>query len=151
MLNSLVPRYVNPRRTDNDAFLLGFCKAVYRGDIEDALEHMRTYMATIPYDLENHTEKHFQTIFYLMFSFLNIYIRTEVKSAVGRADAVMHMPDTVYVFELKVDKSADEALQQIDDKGYMLPYHKEGKRLVKIGISFDSKKRTLAEWKIKEE
>ncbi len=151
LLNSLVPRYVNPRRTDNDAFLLGFCKAVYRGDIEDALEHMRTYMATIPYDLENHTEKHFQTIFYLMFSFLNIYIRTEVKSAVGRADAVMHMPDTVYVFELKVDKSADEALQQIDDKGYMLPYHKEGKRLVKIGISFDSKQRTLAEWKIKEE
>jgi hypothetical protein len=151
LLNSLVPRYVNPRRTDNDAFLLGFCKAVYRGDIEDALEHMRTYMATIPYDLENHTEKHFQTIFYLMFSFLNIYIRTEVKSAVGRADAVMHMPDTVYVFELKVDKSADEALQQIDDKGYMLPYRKEGKRLVKIGISFDSKQRTLAEWKIKEE
>ncbi len=151
LLNSLVPRYVNPRRTDNDAFLLGFCKAVYRGDIEDALEHMRTYMATIPYDLENHTEKHFQTIFYLMFSFLNIYIRTEVKSAVGRADAVMHMPDTVYVFELKVDKSADEALQQIDAKGYMLPYHKEGERLVKIGISFDSKQRTLAEWKIKEE
>ena len=151
LLNSLVPRYVNPRRTDNDAFLLGFCKAVYRGDIEDALEHMRTYMATIPYDLENHTEKHFQTIFYLMFSFLNIYIRTEVKSAVGRADAVMHMPDTVYVFELKVDKSADEALKQIDDKGYMLPYRKEGKRLVKIGISFDSKQRTLAEWKIKEE
>lgn len=51
-----------------------------------------------------------------MFSFLNIYIRTEVKSAIGRADAVMHMPDTIYVFELKVDKSADEALAQIDEK-----------------------------------
>ncbi len=151
LLNSMMPHYVNPRRTDNDAFLLGFCKAVYRGDIEAALEHMRTYMATIPYDLENHTEKHFQTIFYLMFSFLNIYIRTEVKSAIGRADAVMYMPDTVYVFELKVDKSADEALQQIDDKGYMLPYHAEGKRLVKIGISFDSKQRTISEWKIREE
>ncbi len=151
LLNSMIPRYVNPRRSDNDAFLLGFCKAVYRGDIEAALEHMRTYMATIPYDLENHSEKHFQTIFYLMFSFLNIYIRTEVKSAIGRADAVMHMPDTIYVFELKVDKSADEALAQIDEKGYMLPYHADGKRLVKIGISFDSKQRTLADWKIKEE
>ncbi len=151
LLNSMIPHYVNPRRSDNDAFLLGFCKAVYRGDIEAALEHMRTYMATIPYDLENRTEKHFQTIFYLMFSFLNIYIRTEVKSAIGRADAVMHMPDTVYVFELKVDKSADEALAQIDEKGYMLPYHADGKRLVKVGISFDSKQRTLAEWKIKEE
>ena len=121
LLNSLIPHYVNPRRSDNDAFLLGFCKAVYRNDIEAALEHMRTYMATIPYGLENHSEKHYQTIFYLMFSFLNIYIRTEVKSAIGRADAVMHMPDTIYVFELKVDKSAEEALTQIDEKGYMLP------------------------------
>lgn len=151
LLNSLIPRYVNPHRVENDAFLLGFCKAVYRGDIEEALEHMRTYMATIPYDLENHTEKHYQTIFYLMFSFLNIYIRTEVKSAIGRADAVMHMPDTIYVFELKVDKSADEALAQIDSKGYMLPYRADGKRLVKVGISFDSKQRTIAEWKIKDE
>lgn len=49
------------------------------------------------------------------------YIRTEVKSAIGRAGAVMHMPDTIYVFELKVDKSAEEALAQIDEKGYMLP------------------------------
>ena len=151
LLNSLIPHYVNPRRSDNNAFLLGFCKAVYRNDIEAALEHMRTYMATIPYDLENHSEKHYQTIFYLMFSFLNIYIRTEVKSAIGRADAVMHMPDTIYVFELKVDKSADEALAQIDEKGYMLPYHSEGKRLVKIGINFDSTQRTIRDWKIKEE
>ena len=151
LLNSLIPRYINPHRVDNDAFLLGFCKAGYRGDIEEALEHMRTYMATIPYDLENHTEKHYQTIFYLMFSFLNIYIRTEVKSAIGRADAVMHMPDTIYVFELKVDKSADEALAQIDSKDYMLPYRADGKRLVKVGISFDSKQRTIAEWKIKDE
>ena len=151
LLNSLLPHYVNPRRSDNDAFLLGFCKAVYRNDIEAALEHMRTYLATIPYDLENHSEKHYQTIFYLMFSFLNIYIRTEVKSAIGRADAVMHMPDTIYVFELKVDKSADEALAQIDEKGYMLPYHSEGKRLVKVGINFDSTQRTISEWKIKEE
>ena len=151
LLNSLIPHYVNPRRSDNDAFLLGFCKAVYRNDIEAALEHMRTYMATIPYDLENHSEKHYQTIFYLMFSFLNIYIRTEVKSAIGRADAVMHMPDTIYVFELKVDKSAEEALAQIDERGYMLPYRTEGKRLVKIGISFDSTQRTISDWIIKEE
>ena len=96
-------------------------------------------------------EPHYQTIFYLMFSFLNIYIRTEVKSAIGRADAIMHMPDTIYVFELKVDKSAEEALAQIDEKGYMLPYHSEGKRLVKIGISFDSTQRTIRDWKIKEE
>lgn len=85
-----------------------------------------------------------------MFSFLNIYIRTEVKSSVGRADAVMHMPKAVYMFELKVDRSADEALRKIDEKGYMIPYTAQGKRLVKVGISFDSKKRTITEWKISE-
>ena len=150
LLKSLIPHYINPRSTDNDAFLLGFCKAVYRNDINAALEHMQAYMAKIPYDLENRSEKHFQTILYLMFSFINIYIRTEVKSAAGRADAVMHMPDAVYVFELKVDKSADEALAQIDDRGYMIPYKAEGKRLVKVGISFDSTQRTISEWKVVE-
>ena len=151
LLNSLIPHYVNPRHEDNDAFLLGFCKAVYRDDLEDALEHMRAYMASIPYDLENRSEKHFQTIFYLMFSFLNIYIHTEVKSSAGRADAVMHMPEVVYVFELKVDKTAEEALRQIDEKGYLIPYSADGKRLVKVGINFDSSQRTISDWIIKEE
>ena len=58
---------------------------------------------------------------------------------------------SMYVFELKVDKSAEEALAQIDDKGYMIPYHVEGKRLVKVGISFDSKQRTIADWIVREE
>ncbi len=150
LTNSLLPRYVNPRTMDNNAFLVDFYKAVCRNDIEAALERMQTYLSIIPYDLENHTEKHFQTIFYLMFSFINIYIHTEVKSAIGRADAVMYTPDTIYVFELKVDKPAEEALRQIDEKGYMLPYRAEGKRLVKIGVTFDSQRRTISEWKIKE-
>ena len=82
---------------------------------------------------------------------MGYYIQTEVKSAIGRADAVMHMSDTIYVFEQKVDKSAEEALAQIDEKGYMLPYHADGKRLVKIGIRFDSTQRTISDWIIREE
>ena len=66
------------------------------------------------------------------------------------ADAVLHMPDTVYVIELKYDKSADEALRQIDDKGYLIPYSADGKRLVKVGINYDSQKRTIGDWKIEE-
>ena len=82
---------------------------------------------------------------------MGYYIQTEVKSAIGRADAVMHMSDTIYVFELKVDKSAEEALAQIDEKGYMIPYHAAVKRLVKIGIRFDSTQRTISDWIIREE
>lgn len=81
---------------------------------------------------------------------MGAYIKVEEDSAIGRADAVLHMPDTIYVMELKYDKTADEALRQIDDKGYLIPYTAEGKRLVKVGISYDSDKRTIGEWKIEE-
>jgi hypothetical protein len=60
------------------------------------------------------------------------------------------LTDTVYVIELKYDKSADEALRQIDDKGYLIPYSADGKRLVKVGINYDSQKRTIGDWKIEE-
>lgn len=63
---------------------------------------------------------------------------------------MLHLPDTTYVTELKFDKSADEALRQIDDKAYLLPYSADAKRLVKVGINYDSNKRTIGEWKIVE-
>lgn len=80
---------------------------------------------------------------------MSAYILVE-DSAIGRADAVLHMPDTIYVMELKFDKTAEEALQQIDDKGHLIPYSADGKRMVKVGINYDSQKRTIGEWKIVE-
>lgn len=80
---------------------------------------------------------------------MSAYILVE-DSAIGRADAVLHMPDTIYVMELKFDKTAEEALKQIDDKGYLIPYSADGKRMVKVGINYDSQKRTIGEWKIAE-
>ena len=69
-------------------------------------------------------------------------------SAIGRADAVLHLPDAIYVMELKYEGSADAALQQINDKGYLIPYSAEGKRLIKVGVNYDSLKRTIGEWRI---
>ena len=74
----------------------------------------------------------------------------EQESAIVRSDSERHMPDTIYVMELKFDKTAEEALQQIDDKGYLIPYSADGKRLVKVGINYDSQKRTIGDWKIME-
>lgn len=103
-----------------------FFVAMYKHDIDAALTLMQSYLAGIPYDLENKSEKHFQTIIYLIFSLLGYYTQAEVKSAVGRADAVCRTKDRVYVFEFKVDGSAEEALRQIDEKGYLIPYRLEG-------------------------
>ena len=132
------------------SFVLKFNKALKDNDVNGSLELLQSFMAGIPYDLENKTEKHYQTIIYLVFSLLGYYTQTEVKSAVGRADAVCRTKDGTYVFEFKVDGSAEEALNQIDGKGYMIPYKKEG-RCVKVGVNISSATRTLDSWKVAEE
>lgn len=132
------------------SFVLKFNKALKDNDVNGSLELLQSFMAGIPYDLENKTEKHYQTIIYLVFSLLGYYTQAEVKSAVGRADAVCRTKDRTYVFEFKVDGSAEEALKQIDEKGYMIPYKKEG-RCVKVGVNISSVTRTLESWKVAEE
>ena len=72
----------------------------------------------------------------------------EVKSAIGRADVVLKLTDVIYVFEFKFDGTPDEALAQIESKNYAIPYQSDGRRIVKIGVNFDSTTRTIGEWKI---
>ena len=137
-----------PSKTSTaSGFVAHFYAAMDSQDIDLAMEKLQAYLAGIPNDLENKTEKHYQTIIYLIFSLLGFYIRTEVKSAIGRADAVCYTDNCIYVFEFKVDGSAEEALKQIDDKGYMLPYKfEEGKNLVKVGVNISSQTRTVEKW-----
>ncbi len=145
-LKSLLARY-RSKDPMNASFVLQFCLALRKGDIDAALVRMQTYLSSIPNDLENKTEKHYQTIIYLIFSLLGYYIQTEVKSAIGRADAVCATGDAVYVFEFKVDSSAEIALKQIDDRGYLIPFrHQDGKKLVKVGVNISSSTRSLEHW-----
>ena len=150
MVKSLAPNYLSPIQENNNGFVFDFLEQLYDGTMDGALQKMQAYLASISNRLSNKNEKDFQTVFYLIFNLLGAYIKVEEDSAIGRADVVLHMPDTVYVMELKYDKTADEALQQIDDKGYLIPYSADGKRLVKVGVNYDSDKRTIGEWKIVE-
>ena len=77
---------------------------------------------------------------------MGLYVESEVKSAVGRADIVLKTATHIYVFELKVDGSVEEALRQIDSKGYLVPYTADGRKLVKVGVNFDSATRTVSGW-----
>ncbi|MDR3093565.1 MAG: PD-(D/E)XK nuclease domain-containing protein, partial [Bacteroidales bacterium] len=101
-----------------------------------------------PNDLSNKTEKDDQTIFYLLFTLMGQFVQTEVKSAVGRADAVVMLPDTIYVFEFKLSEnaSAEDALKQIDAKGYLIPYSAGERKVIKIGAEFSRTQRTLSRW-----
>lgn len=171
----LLAQYKN-RQMTGSGFVAKFYAAMYEHDIDSALVLMQSYLAGIPYDLENKTEKHYQTIIYLVFSLLGYYTQAEVKSAAGRADAVCHTKDRIYVFEFKVDGSAEEALRQIDEKGYLIPYRFEvaeshkavlalrqaqrtagsvvsagsatGKELVKVGVNISTQTRAIESWKV---
>ena len=150
MVRSLAPNYLSPISLNNNSFIFDFLEQLYNNNMDGALQKMQAYLASISNRLANKNEKDFQTVFYLIFNLMGAYILVEEDSAIGRADAVLHMPDTIYVMELKFDKTAEEALKQIDDKGYLIPYSADGKRMVKVGINYDSQKRTIGEWKIAE-
>ena len=110
---------------------------------------MTAFFSYIPYDLKyEKTESYYQTIFFIVFALMGQLVGTEVRNAAGRADAVVKTKDTVYVFEFKLDNSgtAADALKQIDEKGYLIPYSADGRRLVKVGVVFDTEKRTIGEW-----
>ena len=158
-LKALMPYYAMDDVVDNDSFLLRFVDALEEKDIEKALVQIRAFMSGLPYNAERKDENHYKTVLFLIFKLCTPYVvRTEECSAAGRADAVVETADAVYMFEFKLDKSAtvNDALKQIDDKGYLIPYSvtmaKDGnpKKLFKIGVTFDQEKRTIGEWKVVE-
>ena len=82
---------------------------------------------------------------------LRLYVRTQVKVAGGRIDMVIFMPDAIYMMELKVSDTAHHALEQINDRGYAKPFLSDGRRVVKVGVSFDADKFTVGEWEVEED
>ena len=151
----LLPTYTGLNSGDVQiGFAAKFWKALKQGDIDLAMRHMQSYLAGIPY-VEGFKEKlaeaktkegFYEYTFYLIFSMLNVYARTQVKVAGGRVDMVIFMPDTIYVMELKVGDTARHALEQIEARGYAKPYRSDGRRVVKVGIRFDTDKHTVDEW-----
>ena len=140
-------------------FAVRFWDALSTGDTDLALRELQAYLEGLPYvegfkkKLEEVTvaEGFYEWTFYLIFSMLNVYVQTQVKCANGRTDMVVFMPDAIYVMELKINGTAQDALQQIEDKGYAKRYATDGRRIVKAGMAFDTEKRSLTEYVIVDE
>ena len=161
----LLPMYIG-LQSDNVklGFAFKFWDALKSGDIDLALREMQTYFEGLPYiegfkkklDDVAKAEGFYEWTFYLIFSMLNTYVRTQVKTIHGRADMVVHMPDTTYVFELKINGTAKEALAQINSRGYAIPYqtnHPAGglhgaSAVVKVGLRFSTETLAIEEWEI---
>lgn len=147
-LTYLLPGYTAQTQGKGGFHIGMFSKELRAGDVEAFLTRMRSFFGNIPYDLNDQTERHYHVVFYLVFTLLGQFIESEVKSAMGRSDAVVETPDSVFVFEFKLNGSAEDALAQIDDKGYLIPYQASGKKLVKVGVEFDKATRNLGRWLI---
>ena len=123
--------------------------ALYEGDPETVMEGVKCYFENIPYDLHVKYEKYYQTLFYSIFLMLNAQTTTEVKTARGRIDAVVEIPEYVYIFEFKLHGTSEEALAQIDEKGYAAKFASDPRKVFKIGCAFDWDKRNLGEWVVR--
>jgi len=155
LINGLIPTYIGlDSSIVRNGFALNLCRFLKKGDIDKAMAELKSFLAGIPYvegfkkklESVSNYEGFYEYTFWLIFNMLNFYARTQVKCAQGRIDIVLQMPDTTYVFELKVNGTAQEALDQINSKNYALPYDTEGCRVVKIGIQFDRDTMTVGEY-----
>ena len=147
LLQAYLPQQVS--NTGKDVVALYHC--ITGGDTDGIRSILTALFAGLPYtSASNPFEHYFESILYIVFTLLGIYVKCEVHSSKGRADCIVETKDYIYLFEFKLDKSADEALAQIEDKQYALPYEADTRKLFKIGVNFDSEARNITEWKMKE-
>ena len=140
---------------DRNATILAMARALKRGDLSSALTELRSYIASLPYDIitrkewmaKKKKEAFYKLLMYVVFSLLNSKVDTEVKSVLGRADVVIKTKNDIYVLELKVDDSVDNALAQIDSKGYAIPYEADGRTITKCGVTISSEARNIVPWR----
>ena len=155
LVDGLIPTYIGlDSGSVRDGFALKFYRALRKEDMDRAMQEMKAFLAGIPYvegfkeklkEVKNY-EGFYEYTFWLIFNMMNVYARTQVKCANGRIDFVVQMPDTTYVFELKVNGTAQEALDQINSKNYALPYCTEDRKVVKVGVAFDRETMTVEDY-----
>jgi hypothetical protein len=142
-----------PESTASEFKPKAFIKELYAGHVDSFMNRIRALFASIPYstaDGGTRNEDFYQSVLFLLFRLLGQYAQMELASARGRADLVVTAPDTLYVFEFKMmnSGSAEDALKQINDKGYAIPYSAGTRKVVKIGAEFSEAERTVSRWVI---
>ena len=148
LMKSLLPSYLDRCTTDGLTTVALLYEAIYEERLDDALRLLQTFLSTVPYCDRTDCEGHYQQMLYVIFSLLGMYVDVEVRTPMGRVDMVMRTSTTLYVVELKLNQSAEVAMQQIDLKNYPERFALCGLPVVKVGINFDMERHTLKDWVI---
>lgn len=151
-LNSLVPYVLGNRNAENPVSLRYMFMDLKKGNPESFINRLTALLGGISYPEGKAPayEGEWSRQLYLIMKLMGAHANTEIHMATGRADCVVKTPDYIYVFEFKLDKPIDDAMAQIDDKGYTIPYSADSRKLYKIGVVFSSEKRNISGWKIAE-
>ena len=147
---SLLKQYFQAPADNANALFVMLPDALLDGDVEGAINALRQYMASIPYDIIRETENYYETVVHLVFSMMGLNCHSEVRIAAGRIDTLVETRNFVYCFEFKLNDTAEKALAQIDSKEYLLPWEGSGKKLFKVGVNIDHDKRNIGLWKVSE-
>ena len=147
-LDNVLALSTNVNAGESSTLVLELAMTVQSGDIAGYLEKLRSFFADFPYELIKRNEAHYQDVIYCITKLLGFYVQAEYRTSSGRADMILGTKEAVYVFEFKLDAGADAAMSQIDAKEYALPFAADGRRVVKVAVSFSSETRNIADWTI---
>ena len=117
-MRSLLPYYVSTPTEKTNTMVAYLSRDIRNDDMDSALRRLQTFLSTIPYCDNTRYEGHYQQMFYIIFSLLGSFVDVEVRTPRGRVDVVLRTKTTLYVMELKLDKTAGEAMEQINLKNY---------------------------------
>jgi hypothetical protein len=147
-LEELLPIYFFKKDDFTEIDYNNFVDDLLDEQIDTFMERLKVFFSGFSYDLENKTEKHYQTVFYILFALMGQRITVEPHYAVGRPDAVVEFKDKIFIFEFKMDGNgtAEDALKQIDIKDYAGKFYLAGKKVFKIGVEMDNKMRNVKNW-----
>ena len=142
----LLPYYTASRSTRSAFEIQNFVREVESGDIDGFFTRLRSFFSDTTYEVIRLQELHYSNVLYIVFKLLGFYTQVEYHTSNGRIDLVLQTPDYIYVMEFKLNGTAEEALQQINDKGYALPFARDTRALYKIGINFSPETRNIERW-----
>ena len=148
LMESLLPNYVQSAANEGLTAIADMYMALLEGDLDGMLRQLQQFLLTVPYCDNTNYEGHYQQMLYVIFSLLGRYVDVEVRTATGRVDMVMQAFGKLYLFELKLNRSAAAAMQQINLNDYPARFSQCGLPIVKVGINFDTATRTVSDWVI---
>ena len=142
----LLPFYANVNKVESPFEVQKFVREVETGDYDSFFHRLQSFFADTTYEVIREQELHYENVLFIVFKQVGFYTKVEYHTNDGRIDLVLQTEKFIYIMEFKLNGTAEEALQQINDKRYALPFEADGRKLFKIGINFSEKTRNIEKW-----